>query len=82
MMGKLRNFVWLRWTLLCEYPEHFLFIPALLLAFGLVLFGIGMMVSSPLVIIVLVYSGYVMWLMSVISFVAGVLVLRPDQDSE
>jgi|GEM_PF-3357044 hypothetical protein len=81
-MGKLRNFVWLRWTLLLEYPKQFLLIPLWLLVAGLVLFGLGLTFDNPFAIIVLVYSGYAMWLMSVISFVVGVLVLRPDQDGK
>jgi len=79
-MGSVRNFVWLRWTLLLEYPKQFLLTPVSLLVVGLILFGFGVTAESPVMIMMLVYTAYVAWLTAVVSFVLMLLFIRPDHD--
>jgi hypothetical protein len=80
MMGKVQDFVWLRWTLLCENPKSFFGMPALLFAIGLTMFVVGITAHNPILIVVLVYSAYALWLMAVVSLIGLLLFYRPDRD--
>lgn len=80
MGSSVRNYVWLRWTLLLEYPKQFLLIPVSLIVVGLILFGFGMTAESPGMIVLLVYTAYVAWLTAIVSFILMLLFMRPDQD--
>lgn len=79
-MGNVQNFVWLRWTLLTEYPGKFFTIPAVILAEGVFLFCLGLMGGNPLTVVLLMYLGYLVALVALLCLVAMLLFRRPDQE--
>jgi hypothetical protein len=79
-MGNVQNFVWLRWTLLTEYPGKFFTIPVVLLVQALFLFGLGLIGGNPITIVVLVYLSYMFVLAAIVYLVALMLFRRPDRE--
>lgn len=79
-MGKVQNYIWQRWSLMCEYPWQFFGTPVVIATIGLIGFLAGLdIVNDLLWQFVLVCTAYVLWIVAVVFAVVNLLFMRPDR---
>lgn len=78
-MSWLKNKLWLRWTLICEYPKRFFKLPALLWATAAFLWVLGYHNDDILLIIAGTWLGYSVAIVGALLLLWRLLFLRPDK---